>query len=106
MTSVATTSTLQLQPNLSPSAQIVRDALAAKGLETPMIDNGLNRDQKYQAIKAAMRDVVTTLGLDLSDDSLQETPHRIAKMYVDEVFSGLDYSNFPKNIGDREQNGR
>ena len=61
-----------------------------------MIDNGLNRDQKYQAIKAAMRDVVTTLGLDLSDDSLQETPHRIAKMYVDEVFSGLDYSNFPK----------
>ena len=96
MTSVATTSTLQLQPNLSPSAQIVRDALTAKGLETPMIDNGLNRDQKYQAIKAAMRDVVTTLGLDLSDDSLQETPHRIAKMYVDEVFSGLDYSNFPK----------
>ena len=41
-----------------------------------MIDNGLNRDQKYQAIKAAMRDVVTTLGLDLSDDSLQR--HRTA----------------------------
>jgi GTP cyclohydrolase I len=43
-----------------------------------------------------MRDVVTTLGLDLSDDSLTETPHRIAKMYVDEVFAGLDYSQFPK----------
>ena len=33
---------------------------------------------------------------DLNDDSLEETPHRIAKMYVDEVFSGLDYSQFPK----------
>ena len=52
-----------------------------------------------------MRDVVTTLGLDLSDDSLQETPHRIAKMYVDEVFQARLFK-FPKNIGDREQNGR
>ncbi|MBU5618104.1 GTP cyclohydrolase I, partial [Psychrobacter sp. TAE2020] len=31
-----------------------------------------------------------------SDDSLMETPHRIAKMYVDEIYAGLDYSNFPK----------
>jgi GTP cyclohydrolase I len=37
-----------------------------------------------------------TLGLDLSDDSLSETPLRIAKMYVDEIFSGLDYRKFPK----------
>ncbi|VFS49465.1 GTP cyclohydrolase 1 [Budvicia aquatica] len=36
------------------------------------------------------------LNLDLSDDSLAETPTRIAKMYVDEIFSGLDYANFPK----------
>jgi GTP cyclohydrolase I len=43
-----------------------------------------------------MREVVETLGLDLSDDSLAETPHRIAKMYVREIFSGLDYSEFPK----------
>jgi GTP cyclohydrolase I len=43
-----------------------------------------------------MTEVVATLGLDLNDDSLQETPHRIAKMYVQEVFSGLDYDNFPK----------
>jgi GTP cyclohydrolase I len=39
---------------------------------------------------------VRTLGLDLSDDSLAETPHRIAKMYVHEIFSGLDYRQFPK----------
>ena len=43
-----------------------------------------------------MTEVVSTLGLDLNDDSLAETPHRIAKMYVQEIFSGLDYSAFPK----------
>lgn len=81
---------------ISEAAQSVRDALIAKGLETPVVETGLNRDQKYQAIKVAMTDVVKTLGLDLNDDSLEETPHRIAKMYVDEIFSGLDYSSFPK----------
>ena len=39
---------------------------------------------------------MSALALDQTDDSLCETPHRIAKMYVDEIFSGLDYSNFPK----------
>ena len=77
-------------------AQLVRDTLIAQGLETPMIDTGLSSRQKYQRIKTLMTDVVTTLGLDLSDDSLAETPHRIAKMYVHEIFSGLDYSTFPK----------
>jgi len=91
-----TTSSLLLADNLSPEAMMVRHALIEKGLETPMIENGLTRDEKYASIKASMTDVVTTLGLDLSDDSLMETPHRIAKMYVDEIFSGLDYSNFPK----------
>ena len=77
-------------------AHLVRAALLDKGLETPMIPKGLSRDEKYDRIKAAMTDVVTTLGLDLCDDSLMETPHRIAKMYVDELFGGLDYTNFPK----------
>ena len=82
--------------SLSDDAILVRNALIQKGLETPMIDTGLNTDQKYQRIKELMTDVVSTLGLDLSDDSLAETPHRIAKMYVHEIFSGLDYSAFPK----------
>ena len=85
-----------LPGNCSPEASLVKAALVAKGLETPMIENGLSRDEKYSQIKASMTDVVTTLGLDLNDDSLVETPHRIAKMYVDELFCGLDYSNFPK----------
>ena len=42
-----------------------------------------------------MRAIMETLGLDLADDSLAET-HRIAKMYVNEIFSGLDYATFPR----------
>ena len=81
---------------ISDEARLVRDTLVEHGLETPMIDNGLSAEQKYRRIEALMREVVETLGLDLSDDSLAETPHRIAKMYVREIFSGLDYSEFPK----------
>lgn len=81
---------------LSDEAARVRDALIQHGLETPMIENGFSTEEKYQRIKAAFEDVVYTLGLDLTDDSLSETPHRIAKMYVKEIFSGLDYSQFPK----------
>jgi GTP cyclohydrolase I len=87
---------LSLQKAYSAEALLVRDALIEKGLETPMIENDLSRDQKVEKIQAAMTDVVETLGLDLTDDSLIETPYRIAKMYVDEIFSGLDYSSFPK----------
>lgn len=81
---------------LSEEAIRVRSALEAKGLETPMLETGLSRDEKYGKISALMAEVVQTLGLDLTDDSLAETPHRIAKMYVDEIFSGLDYQKFPK----------
>lgn len=81
---------------LTPEALVVHNALVAKGLETPMLKSGLSSEEKYQRIKGLMEDVMITLGLDLSDDSLMETPHRIAKMYVHEIFSGLDYSKFPK----------
>ncbi len=83
-------------PVLSEEAQLVRDTLIEHGLETPMIENSLSNEEKYQRIKSSMNDIMMTLGLDLSDDSLTETPHRIAKMYVHEIFSGLDYSKFPR----------
>ncbi len=82
--------------NFSMEAALVRAALIEQGLETPVINNGLSRDEKYDIIKSSMTDIVTALGLDLADDSLAETPHRIAKMYVDELFGGLDYANFPR----------
>jgi len=81
---------------ISQEAQLVRDTLVNRGLETPMKETPLSDEEKYARIKAAMTTVVETLGLDLSDDSLNETPHRIAKMYVSEIFGGLDYENFPK----------
>ncbi|MEM0910774.1 MAG: GTP cyclohydrolase I FolE [Pseudomonadota bacterium] len=81
---------------ISEQAQLVRDALIDAGLETPMVENHLSDEEKRIKIQASMLDIMNTLGLDLSDDSLQDTPRRIAKMYVDEIFSGLDYTKFPK----------
>ena len=81
---------------LTIDAQLVQSALIEQNLETPLIDNNLSIDEKYERIKGLMTEVINTLGLDLSDDSLAETPHRIAKMYVKEIFSGLDYKQFPK----------
>ena len=91
-----TTNSKLIDKLLSAEAILVRDTLIERGLETPMIDTGLNSQQKYERIRDLMSDVVSTLGLDLKDDSLTETPHRIAKMYVHEIFSGLDYSHFPR----------
>ncbi len=87
---------INFRANLSKEAQLVRNALIERGLETPMSGLQLPRDEKYARIKDAMTQIVTALGLDLTDDSLEETPHRIAKMYVDEIFSGLNYETFPK----------
>lgn len=81
---------------LSPQAILVRDALIATGLETPMVKNKLSNEEKRARIQASMQEIMQTLGLDLNDDSLQDTPRRIAKMYVNEIFSGLDYRAFPK----------
>ncbi|SJN59697.1 GTP cyclohydrolase I FolE [Vibrio ruber] len=81
---------------LSESALLVKNALEHRGLETPMRLNSIGREEKKEKIEYHMREILNLLGLDLTDDSLEETPHRIAKMYVDEVFSGLDYQNFPK----------
>ena len=82
--------------SLSSEAVAVRSALIERGLETPLLPDQLSRDEKYTRLRELMGEVCTTLGLDLTDDSLCETPHRIAKMYVDEVFRGLSYENFPK----------
>lgn len=63
---------------------------------SPTIDNQLTSEEKIEKIKHHFAEIMKTLGLDLSDDSLCDTPKRMAKMYVNEVFSGLDPKNFPK----------
>ncbi|MFD2180363.1 GTP cyclohydrolase I FolE [Veronia pacifica] len=83
--------------SLSDSAQKVREALIAQGIETPMRnDNNMSSLEKKEKISFHMREILNVLDLDLEDDSLTDTPSRIAKMYVDEVFCGLDYHKFPK----------
>ena len=70
--------------------------LVKRGVETPVIENNLSRNDKIDIIETKFRDIMEALGLDLTDDSLIETPKRVAKMYVGEIFWGLDYEAFPK----------
>jgi len=58
--------------------------------------NMIPDDEKMQLIEAKMREVLDILGLDLKDDSLNGTPRRVAKMYVTEIFKGLNPDNLPK----------
>jgi len=96
MTTALVTPVAARSPGIPGEAERVRDALLAHGLETPLVNNSLSREQKCERIAQSFTDIANTLGLDLSDDSLCETPRRIARMYVDEIFSGLDYARFPK----------
>ena len=76
--------------------QKVHEHLVSVGVETPVIDNGLSRKEKIQKIEDNFDEIVSTLGLDSKDDSIKDTPKRVAKMYVNEIFWGLDYASFPK----------
>lgn len=74
----------------------VHEHLVKMGVETPTKPNGLSRTDKIEIIEAKFNDIMNALGLDLSDDSLTDTPKRVAKMMVGEIFWGLDYEAFPK----------
>ncbi len=66
-------------------------------LETPMRPDAfaLSDSEKIAVIEEHFAHIMTALGLDLTDDSLKGTPHRVAKMYVKEIFSGLHPDNKP-----------
>ncbi len=66
-------------------------------VDTPLRADAFELDDetKIELIEAKFRDIMEILGLDLSDDSLKGTPHRVAKMYVQEIFSGLNPDNKP-----------
>jgi GTP cyclohydrolase I len=76
--------------------QKVHEHLVKMGVETPTLPNNLDRKDKIDRIEEHFTIIMQYLGLDLSDDSLIETPKRVAKMYVNEIFWGLDYEAFPK----------
>lgn len=66
-------------------------------IETPMREDAflLSDEEKIAQIEDKFRDIMNIMGLDLTDDSLQGTPHRVAKMYIKEIFSGLNPANKP-----------
>ena len=68
------------------------------GLETPMKFDAfkLSDVEKKQRIAILFEEIMDVMGLDLTDDSLKGTPQRVAKMYIDEIFSGLNPANKPK----------
>ena len=75
----------------------VRQHLIALGIETPVISNPhYSKEDKLKHIEQNFKEIMDLLGLDCKNASLADTPKRVAKMFVNEIFEGLDYNNFPK----------
>lgn len=76
----------------------IRKNLLELKLENPITKNNqkYNDKEKKEIISSLHRNIMQALGLDLENDSLKDTPDRVAKMYVQEIFKGLNYHNFPK----------
>lgn len=69
-----------------------------KTIDTPMLANAFDKSESEKMTEIAhhFRAIMNTLGLDLTDDSLNGTPKRVAKMFVQEIFSGLNPANKPE----------
>lgn len=76
----------------------VGDNHISNSVETPIRLDAfdITDDEKKEIISKHFKVIMETLGLDLNDDSLMGTPKRVAKMYIDEIFYGLDPKNKPK----------
>jgi GTP cyclohydrolase I len=80
------------------TAEEIGDEHISTSIDTPMLPTAfvMSDDEKIEKIEQHFTQIMQTLGLDLSDDSLKGTPNRVAKMYVKEIFSGLNPQNKPK----------
>lgn len=76
----------------------IGDNHVGTSLETPMREDAfeLNEEEKMEKIEGHFRQIMEIMGLDLNDDSLSGTPKRVAKMYIKEIFSGLNPENKPR----------
>jgi GTP cyclohydrolase IA len=74
----------------------IQSMLEEKGVATPTKRTGLLPHGKINLLEKKFTSVLDILGLDMADDSLRDTPARLAKMFVNELFWGLDPNNFPK----------
>lgn len=88
---------LNTRPDQSISVEDVDDDHVASSYETPLRADAFEMDDelKMELIAKHFKEIMQILGMDLSDDSLKGTPNRVAKMYVKEVFSGLNPKNKP-----------
>lgn len=80
----------------SRSQNRIAEDILAHVRPTPMVKNNFTNEQKIELITAKFEEIMNILGMDLGNDSLSDTPKRVAKMYVNEIFSGLDPEQFPK----------
>jgi GTP cyclohydrolase I len=78
-------------------AEEMGDLHVSTSIETPLRPDAFELDDetKIELIEERFREIMEIMGLDLTDDSLSGTPHRVAKMYVKEIFSGLNPANLP-----------
>ena len=78
--------------------EVIGDNHEMFSLKTPIRDDAFFKsdDEKIKAIEKHFTKIVDELGLDLNDDSISDTPYRVAKMYVKEIFSGLSPDKKPK----------
>ena len=74
------------------------DSHSMASIQNMLSDNAfeLSDDEKIAIIQEYFKSIMLTLGLDLNDDSMQGTPYRVAKMYVKEIFSGINPASMPK----------
>ena len=76
--------------------QRVKERFEELGIQTPTVENNLTDQEKLEQLTKLYEEQHRILGLDLEDDSLMDTPKRVAKLQVFESMSGLNWSNFPK----------
>lgn len=99
-TSTPVKSGASAMPRVSNHANVdlIGDNHIGTSIDTPLRADAFERsdEEKIALIEEKFRDIMDVLGLDLTDDSLNGTPHRVAKMYVQEIFNGLNPANKPK----------
>ena len=94
---MTTPSTPNASQGTHHNVDAIGDEHVGTSINTPLRDDAFDMSDgaKIEAIASKFREIMEIMGLDLSDDSLSGTPHRVAKMYVQEIFAGLNPANHP-----------
>jgi len=89
---------MKINGNTNISIVVEENNRIQTAIENPLRNGAfaIDNETKIKLIQEKFEDILHIIGLDLTDDSLRDTPHRIAKMYINEIFSGLNPNNRPK----------